>query len=80
MMRRDFDLLDIRVTVLTYATNTEPVRVRVEGTVWDGLADANLAGDLGEQAELVTPGPRLSRRPPLPRPTRRSAGSFAKAP
>jgi hypothetical protein len=67
MMRRVFDLLDVRVTVLAYATHTEPQRVRVEGTVWDGLADANLAGDLSE-SEPVTPGPRLSRGPPLPPP------------
>jgi hypothetical protein len=50
LMAQVFALLDIRVTILSYATRTEPVKVRVEGTVFDGLA-----GDLSEPVTPRTP-------------------------
>jgi membrane protein implicated in regulation of membrane protease activity len=39
-----FALLDVRVEIVAYA-RAEPGRIRVEGTVWDDLAECLPAAD-----------------------------------
>jgi hypothetical protein len=55
LMAQVFALLDVKVTILSYATRTEPVRIRVEGTVW---------GDLTGQLDPARdPADAVARRP-----------------